>query len=485
MILPIVLVIIGLLTLTMAGFVFFLRAETAGLTAHRDLQQARLAAESGLEEVIATLRVAKHDASQWYDVPNRFRHALVYAPTFDREKDPVRQSQPPTRNGIVGPGLTAPEAWRYAVCAPIFDPQLERFRYGITPESAKLNLNTATPQQLGALIAPLLTALEIENPGELIDAVIDWRDEDDDLSPNGAENDWYNTLTPPYSAKNGPFDTVEELLVVKGWNAIALYGEDVNRNGMLDPNEDDGDASWPFWDNADGTLNPGVAPFLTVSSREPDTTLSNKPRINLNGQAGAIAAQITAMFPDGELSSGSAAFITQLKSSNFDFSQLTSVAQLYIVGYVPPPGTIEGDAPPAPGTLPPNLLRNNPITAEELPLILDAFSLQNPQTVNQTGIVGLININAAPPQVLAIIPGITPDLVSSIVATRATLTPQDLRTPAWLVTSGLVDTITFHQIAPYVTTKAYQFHVEIVGYADHTKAAHRVEWIIEMIGPIA
>jgi hypothetical protein len=56
-ILPIVLIVISLLAVTMASFVFFVRAEVHGTTAHADAQQALLAAESGLNEVIATLRL--------------------------------------------------------------------------------------------------------------------------------------------------------------------------------------------------------------------------------------------------------------------------------------------------------------------------------------------------------------------------------------------------------------------------------------------
>ena len=55
-ILPVVLILIALLSLTMAGFVFFVRAEAEGITAYTDGQQARLAAESGLEEIIALLK---------------------------------------------------------------------------------------------------------------------------------------------------------------------------------------------------------------------------------------------------------------------------------------------------------------------------------------------------------------------------------------------------------------------------------------------
>ena len=52
-ILPAVLVMIGMLTIMMAGFVFFVQAEAEGIRAFSDSQQARLVAESGMEEIIA------------------------------------------------------------------------------------------------------------------------------------------------------------------------------------------------------------------------------------------------------------------------------------------------------------------------------------------------------------------------------------------------------------------------------------------------
>jgi general secretion pathway protein K len=53
---------------------------------------------------------------------------------------------------------------------------------------------------------------------------MDWRDSDDLHRLNGAENDYYRSLTPPYSAKNGPFDTVEDLLWVRGMSSDLFYG---------------------------------------------------------------------------------------------------------------------------------------------------------------------------------------------------------------------------------------------------------------------
>jgi len=611
-ILPIVLLVISLLAVTMASFVFFVRAEVHGTTAHADSQQALLAAESGLNEVIATLRLEPHNATAWFDSPERFRHKLIWCEFYERDRDPVAKTgmRELSREG----GGAPTPAWRFSVVADRDrDPSgldNKSIRFGITPESGKLNLNTASEAQIAVLLTEVLSRLpQVDNVTELINALLDWRDADNDTREGGAESDYYNTLEPPYNAKNGPFDSIEELLLVKGFNAAILYGEDVNRNGILDENENDGDESFPPYDNHDGTLDRGLAHFLTICSREPDTALDNKPRINLALDTATITAQIEEYFTPEELEicQGAVDFILQLKGQNFDFSQLNHVAQLYREGLQPDEEQTDGDA----------ALAASPITLEQLPYIVDRFSVprsaerspqeneeqqgrpseesqdeegsgeeagqgdqerdnetpaqshdfgpRQPRPRNQgqqpsanpdsqggspareheqdsdstgnanqkergrrqsirpgqeedeeqsggdeleallgqlqgggltqgqgqtqgqqqeQGIPGLINVNTASARVLSLIPGITPEAVEAIIAARPALTPTAARTPAWLLSAG-VDTATFHAIAPYITTKSYQYRVEVLGYADHNQVVKRCEWIIEMVGPVA
>ncbi|MBI1390849.1 MAG: hypothetical protein GC154_20660 [bacterium] len=144
--------------------------------------------------------------------------------------------------------------------------------YGAVDECSKLNVNTATRQQLMAL--PNAT-------DEIVDAILDWRDDDDDPRTYGAEFDYYMSLEEPYQPKNGQFDTLNELLLVKGMSVDVLYGEDVNANGILDANENDGEASYPI-DNADGELDKGWIHYLTVFSYEKNVTGDGSSRVNIN-----------------------------------------------------------------------------------------------------------------------------------------------------------------------------------------------------------
>ena len=497
-ILPVVLLMIGLLALTMAGFIFFIRAEAEGITAFTDGQQARLVAESGLEQVIALLREERDNSSAWFDVPDTFRHALVWARDYERDSDPVVEQG--SRKDYLDSGEEISPAWRFSVVAPRYDGPEKTMRFGLTPESAKLDLNNATEQQLTQLIEPLLIDLEVENPQELLNALFDWRDEDADTREGGgAENEYYNELEPAYNAKNGPFDTVEELLLVRGFSAAILYGEDVNRNGILDENEDDGEDSFPYYDNADGILNYGIAPFLTVWAREADVCLDNKQRISLYADAATIQAQMV-MYDatededdvEGEevgipLSAETQAFLATIAGNTSVIQQMNSVADLYAggddEGYV-----AEGDPndPNEAGTGGGTSaeLMASPVTLEELPYLMDRFSVRSADSAGQP-IYGLVNINAAPIRVLMTVPGMDAESAAAIVAGRGEVDAELLLTPVWLVITETLDAGTFKRIAPYITTKAYQFHVEVVGYADHLKISKRLEWVIEMVGPLA
>ena len=95
----------------------------------------------------------------------------------------------------------------------------------IEDESGKLNINqifgsngTPSPPVNFAIAGRLLKKLGLSP--DLLDPLADWVD---DVSvaphPAGAKSPYYNTLKPPYDVKSGKLDTVEELALVKGFNA--------------------------------------------------------------------------------------------------------------------------------------------------------------------------------------------------------------------------------------------------------------------------
>jgi len=88
------------------------------------------------------------------------------------------------------------------------------FKIEITDEAGKINLNTADEKTL----LELMDVLNIPSPEKdiIVDSILDWRDPDEFHRLNGAESDYYEKLNPPYKSKNGPFDSLEELLLVRG-----------------------------------------------------------------------------------------------------------------------------------------------------------------------------------------------------------------------------------------------------------------------------
>jgi len=81
-------------------------------------------------------------------------------------------------------------------------------------EGGKYNLNKVTEKQL----INILDSLNITGQKKdiIVDSILDWRDKDDFHRLNGAENDYYESLDPPYKCKNGDFSSISELMLVRG-----------------------------------------------------------------------------------------------------------------------------------------------------------------------------------------------------------------------------------------------------------------------------
>jgi len=89
----------------------------------------------------------------------------------------------------------------------------DSFRLQIVDASSQIDLNSAPREQLERL--PLQE--------EEIDSILDWRTATTEPSPNGAKDAYYNELTEPYNTALRNFESVDELLLVKGMTANLLY----------------------------------------------------------------------------------------------------------------------------------------------------------------------------------------------------------------------------------------------------------------------
>ncbi|HWC58057.1 MAG TPA: general secretion pathway protein GspK [Verrucomicrobiae bacterium] len=88
------------------------------------------------------------------------------------------------------------------------------FSIKITDLERKVNVNTADEATLDQVMKVI--GADAMEGATIIDSIRDWVDPDDATHINGAESDYYQGLTPPYNAKNGPLDDVSELLLIKG-----------------------------------------------------------------------------------------------------------------------------------------------------------------------------------------------------------------------------------------------------------------------------
>ncbi len=88
--------------------------------------------------------------------------------------------------------------------------------YEIQDLNSKLNLNrfSENRDQLILLLLTLFPEGEVDVES-IADSIMDWVDIDDDQRANGAESDYYQSLTPSYGAKNGRFDAISELKQVR------------------------------------------------------------------------------------------------------------------------------------------------------------------------------------------------------------------------------------------------------------------------------
>ena len=102
--------------------------------------------------------------------------------------------------------------------------------FGLVDEASKLSINEATADMLMNL--PNMTV-------DIAGSIVNWRSPSSGGTAEGADSSYYLSLPDPYNCKNSPFETVEELLLVEGVTPQLLYGDDANRNGVLDPSEFD------------------------------------------------------------------------------------------------------------------------------------------------------------------------------------------------------------------------------------------------------
>lgn len=489
-VLLVVLVVTLLLALGAYTFSETMISERTAASMYGRKVTTRVAADSGLEYIAAVL----DQGSERYSLDLNHNPKLFQAIL-------VKQSE------------RARGRARFSVVAAIeSDPSSSGIRFGLSDESAKLNLNTLLPppRRKDRAEARVDRDDEAEKkineeelnlprrrllllPGmthKLADAILDFIDQDDTTRQYGAEAEYYSGMN--RRAKNGPLHTLDELLQVRGVTNKLLYGEDANRNGLLDSNEDDGEQSLPL-DNADGVLQVGWSGYLTVHSREINLRANGEPRINVNQNSlEELEEQLKV-----EFSEEVAEFVVAFRTSGATSENTTSENNSANENSTGSADESEGGAneieslyelfgsktSAADGTVLESPWSSDPADMQQyLPNVLARLT-----TSNDLDIRGRINVNQARREILVGIPEMTESIASRIVASQTQLGATDRSatvaasraTTVWLLAEGIVDLGTMRKIDPYITARGDVFRAQIVGHFDAGGPITRVEAIID------
>jgi DNA uptake protein ComE-like DNA-binding protein len=295
--------------------------------------------------------------------------------------------------------------------------------FGVDDEGAKVNINTASASVLQML--PGMTP-------DVADAIVDWRDANDEPSPYGAESEYYGSLQPPYRAKNGPFETVEELMLVKGVTAELLYGMDANRNGMLDDEEvaAGGTASSL---NAANDISRGWLPFISVTGP---------------GNAPAGGQQLTNV-------NGNPQPVVEVLRNALDKNRFNEVSPLVATGR-PFRNIID-------------FYVKTRLKPEEFKLVADRLTVQGGAANNAR-----VNANTAPREVLRCLPGLEDADAVSLAAARADADTTNL---AWVAEA--IDKNKAVGIGDQLTSRSYRFSADVIGVSGDGRAYQRVRIVVD------
>ncbi len=336
---------------------------------------------------------------------------------------------------------------------PLNEEDSEQPTWGLVDESSKLNLNTATPAMLQKL--PKMTA-------NLAAAIVDWRDADSTPSDNGAEDEIYGQLNPPYRCKNAPFESIDELRLVYGFTYDILYDEDANMNAVLDPNENDEDATPPN-DNHDGVLNRGVLAYVTAHSKMSNLRTNGQMKVNV---AEVDQNGLTKLMTDAGLSSQ----LVQQVLARFPSGQAGGGAGGPGGGAGGP-----GGQPPQPAVTNNSVLQfyiRSGLKQEEFTLIEGDLTTSTNQFVE-----GLVNVNTATATVLACLPGLDATKADTLIATRASMGTDLQHSIAWV--KDALDATSADQLGPYITGRSYVYSADVAALGHRGRGYKRVKFIFD------
>lgn len=501
-----VLVVVATLSLAVYAFSRSSLSQLAALQAQREIVVQRLLAESAIAFSKAETghRVSPLSAT----VPNET--------LFQRSPKGLHKLD--LGDGRIG---------YFAVVKSLPKPDTD-LEFGTRNESAKLNLNSlpSIKRSREQVIAKLMRTPGVNNAIAMGIA-----------NRLGIANPTSASTGTPSSASTAErpkrIDDLDDLLEITGVTSSLLYGEDLNRNGILDDNENDGANSLPL-DNADGRLDLGWSGDWTVTGAESNIRPDGKPKINLN------QTDLVGLYDElaTEFGGDFARFIVAWKVAAPIFNDASPISdeQALRDSEIERKNTFEermrlqlgGDSPLLPqpdgsqsGTssskVRAGILLSNQgrkinshfdlvgckvqimIDAKDVviisPFASDPTSIQRwlpiweeKTTLNEGPILeGRIDINQASLSTLQTIDGMTESLAASIIKIRENndLTSKEFSTVAWLLSRGVLTTAQLRQMGAEVTTSGSVFSGIAIGQLASSRTATAIQFTMDARFPPA
>ena len=376
---------------------------------YADQIQARYLALAGIEKAKALLY---HEATERRTARKNHTGKL-----FD-EPDEFRQVD-------LGPG-------KFSVLRRGTDDEGGGILYGVADEECRLNVNYAQAEELAKIngMSP-----------DIVAAIMDWRDEDKNVSPGGAEDEYYLGLQPPRRPRNGLFQSTKELLLVRGITTANLLGEKSQGDEL--PDSETGVNGGEFFDG-------GWAELLSVDGWIQNLNAAGDNRVPVQTASEKELAGITGITPEI-----AKAIVTRRQNNKFE-----SLADLLEV-----PLTARN---PRTGATTPNNDGPKAISDDLLSQIADDIAIDS-----TSEIPGLININTAASEVLRCLGGVTPELAQAIVTHRRSNGFFD-NIAGLLKVPGMTHEI-FKQVAARITARSETFRLVSEGVVTSTGARHRIQ----------
>ncbi|MDA8743592.1 type II secretion system protein GspK [Rubripirellula amarantea] len=505
--LVIVLIVIAVATMAVYSFTELMIAQDDAAYLAGDVVQARVATESAGEAIRVMLA---QPPSSRLDFGGTYNNAQMF--------------QAVSVNGATG----TDDSCNFSIIAPSLDANgsYAGIRFGLQNESARLNVNALpileknsealTPALLLAgeeadevdtdnIAVSLLMALPSMTT-EVAEAILDWVDEDEDTRDSGAESDYYETLTTPYSAANGPLRSVDELLLVRGVTPTLLFGADMNRNGVLDADEQQ---RFGVTIDTPGAL--GWSSYLTVHGAEASKTVDGNPRVNVNESdlellyenlqatnLGEIYTTFIVAYRIAGVSTSASAIASAAADAPEEDSAAVSGAQGRDGGIWTPDLIEQMDLSGGGGTDLTQVLDlidaevvigegdsatvyQSPFAGDPVSMSVYMADLMDSVTTQDSAVMpGRINLNECPAELLYGIPLLSEEAVAAILEQRDPLSDDPgRRFETWPLAEGLITIDEMRSLTPLLCGGGDVYRAQIIGYIDQTGASHRVEAIVD------